>query len=277
MAISNINRISGPSTTGIQQDKAAEQKGVQRQEQQTTETFERGQSITLKDGDTALIPTGIGANEASRIQTFVSGLSTEQTQALKGAAQSIASQAQAAVAAGGDLSQLTSALSKAGSDVAQKILVTSTGIDEKALGDAANTVMAFSMGEIDAKLLGLAGQVKGGNAAKRDLRESMTELREEISDPNAEWPQEFTWNEFSTNDAGKLTSAEKTGPLTKAEAEALLETLEGQLLTVGEQSAMWQLDLQSAMQKQSEIMNIMTAILKQMHDTMSATIRNVKA
>ena len=277
MAISNINRISGPSTTGIQQDKAAEQKGVQRQEQQTTETFERGQSITLKDGDTALIPTGIGANEAGRIQAFVSGLSTEQTQTLQGAAQSIASQAQAAVAAGGDLSQVTSALSKAGADIAQKILVTSTGIDEKALGDAANTVMAFSMGEIDAKLLGLAGQVKGGNAAKRDLRESMTELREEISDPNAEWPQEFTWNEFSTNDAGQLTSAEKTGPLTKAEAEALLETLEGQLSTVGEQSAMWQLDLQSAMQKQSEIMNIMTAILKQMHDTMSATIRNVKA
>lgn len=277
MVISKINRIGGPSTPTTQEGKVDGQQGVQRQELQTTETFERVQPIALTDGNTAQIPSGMGSDETSRIQAFVGGLSSEQTQALQSTAQSIANQAQAAVTAGGDLSQVTSALSAQGADVAQNMLVDSTGIDEQAFSDATTTLMAFSMGGIEGQLTGLAKQVQGGNGAKRDLRESMTELREEISDPDARWPQEFTWNEYSTDSDGKMTSTEKSGSLTKAEAEALVDTLDGQLSTIGEQSALWQFDLQSAMQKQSEIMNIMTAILKQMHDTMSATIRNVKA
>ncbi len=277
MAISNINRIGGTSTPVTQEGKVDGQEGVQRQELQTTESFERVQSVALAGGNTAQIPSGMGTDETSRIQAFVGGLSSEQTQALQSTAQSIANQAQAAVTAGGDISQTTSALSSQGADVVQNMLVDSTGIDEQAFGDATNTLMAFSMGEVEGKLTGLAKQVQGGNETKKELRLDMTELREELSDPNARWPQEFTWNEHSTDSEGNITSTEKSGSLTKAEAEALLEKLDGQLATIGEQSALWQFDLQSAMQKRSEIMNIMTAILKQMHDTMSATIRNVKA
>ncbi len=276
MAISKINQV-GNTPSQVQADSLKEQEGIARQELFTNETFEKTRSLSLSDGSTALIANSFGKDEASRIQSFLSTLSPEHTQSLQAAGNMIAKEASAAVAAGGDIAAVTASLSTQGSDIVNNTLVASTGINEKSLQDATNTVMAFGMGDIDGQIYDMATTLDAGNKAKQDLRETMTELRDEISDSTAPWPQTFTWNEYGTDDDGNLTVTERSESLTKAEAETLLENLEGQLSTVGENTQLWQMNLQDAMQKQSELMNIFAAILKNMHDTMAATIRNVKA
>jgi hypothetical protein len=276
MAISNINRVGG-TPSQIQTDSLKEQEGIARQELFTSETFEKTRSLNLSDGSTAPIANSFGKNETVQIQAFLSTLSPEHTQNLQAAGNMIATEASAAVAAGGDIAAVTASLSEKGSNIVNNTLVASTGINEQSLQDATNSVMAFGMGGIDGQIYGLATTLESGNKAKQDIRETMTELRDEISDPSTPWPQTFSWNEYGMDDNGNLTVTERTESLTKAEAESLLENLEDQLSTVGENTQLWQMDLQNAMQKQSELMNIFAAILKNMHDTMAATIRNVKA
>ena len=276
MAINKINPSVGTSST-IQAETNKQNEGISRKELFTNESYEKVRSLALSDGTTAPIAKSFGQDEATRIQSFVSGLPPEASQALRAAGNKIAQDASAAVASGTDLTNAASSLATYGTNVVNNTLVASTGINEQSLQDATNTVMAFGMGGIDGEIYDLATTLESGNNAKQDLRETMTELRDEIADPDAPWPQTFSWNEYGIDSDGNLTVSEQTASLTKAEAEALLENLEGQLSTVGENTQLWQIDLQNAMQQQSELMNIFAAILKNMHDTMAATIRNVKA
>lgn len=55
-----------------------------------------------------------------------------------------------------------------------------------------------------------------------------------------------------------------------------LNTLARQLQTIGDDAQMMQLQLQAAMQKQTQAMQMLSSILKSMHDTERSIIRNIK-
>ena len=118
MAISNINRVGG-TPSQIQTDSLKEQEGIARQELFTSETFEKTRSLNLSDGSTAPIANSFGKNETVQIQAFLSTLSPEHTQNLQAAGNMIATEASAAVAAGGDITAVTASLSAKGSNIVE--------------------------------------------------------------------------------------------------------------------------------------------------------------
>ena len=96
---------------------------------------------------------------------------------------------------------------------------------------------------------------------KNELRVEIMEVRELISSA----PNDSEW-----------TMAYKNTRYTKAQLEAYLEDLESQFLALSDMSQQLQLDLQDAMNKQSQAVQMMSAILKSQHDTQKAMINNLR-
>lgn len=64
--------------------------------------------------------------------------------------------------------------------------------------------------------------------------------------------------------------------MTKSEAEALLKRLEAELAAQASDSDMMSLKLQDAMQKRQQVVQMLSNIMKAMHDTTQAIINNLK-
>ena len=279
MAISNINRIDKSSSLP-KGDAARLEDGPGRPEELFgAETFEKLQptALTLSNGNTAALSSSLGPDQSAAVEGFLSTLSAEQATALHSQAASMTSEIQSTVASGGDVQSLVSSMAAAGNETVEAILVESSGIDEKEFHSATTSVMAMGMGQIEEKLVGLAMGVKGSNEAKNDIRTTLTELREELKDEAAVWPMEFTWNEYTVNKDNTLTITEQTKVLTKDEAALLEKKLSSKLDSLGENASLLQLNLQTALQQQTEITNVFTSILKTMNEAMMNIIRNAKA
>jgi len=107
----------------------------------------------------------------------------------------------------------------------------------------------------------LAIKLKNNLNRKKELREEIVEVRNLIAlAPNdSEWTIEYqnVW-------------------YTKVQLVAYLEDLESKLQSLSDMSQLLQLDLQDAMNKQAQAMQVLSAILKSQHDTLKAIIGNLR-
>ncbi len=118
----------------------------------------------------------------------------------------------------------------------------------------------------EADVLDLANQLQAHLDAQASLRETISELRDIISDDN--WSIRFVY--YIENDVvtSVLSSAK--------DAMTLEQELEQNLQTMSDMTQMMQLDLQDAMNKQAQAMQTLSAIMKSQHDTLKAIINNMR-
>lgn len=126
-----------------------------------------------------------------------------------------------------------------------------------------------------ASMIGAAEQAEKGVIAtakalqrnldrKKKLRSNISELRDIITEGS--FPIRFSYG-----------SPAKTVQLTsKAQAESLMHKLESELETITDMSQQMQLQLQDAMNKQQQAMQILSNIMKNQHDTLKAIIQNMR-
>jgi len=119
----------------------------------------------------------------------------------------------------------------------------------------------------EADVFDLANKLQGNLDAKMSLRQDISELRDIIT--NDSWPVKFSY--YDEN--GRVISVVLSSP---REAMALEEKLEQSLQTMSDMSQMMQLDLQDAMNKQAQAMQILSNIMKAQHDTLKAIINNMR-
>lgn len=100
------------------------------------------------------------------------------------------------------------------------------------------------------------------------LRVDIAEVRDAITED--QWPVEVA----VTNADGEEVLVTLTN---KEEGEALLQALETRLQTMSDTGQQLQLQLQDAMNKQQQAMQILSNIMKNQHDTLKAIIQNMRA
>lgn len=139
-----------------------------------------------------------------------------------------------------------------------------------------NTMYAATYG-IQADLNQIAAKVATSNHIKAILREEITMLKDILAD----WPDDGSVREIIYRSCIKLSDdryeiVEKTEVISKEQAEALIKKMEDQLNTLSEMNQMDMLELQNAMNKQQQLMQTMSNIMKTMHDTAKAIIENMR-
>ena len=139
-----------------------------------------------------------------------------------------------------------------------------------------NTMYAAMYGvEIDLKQL--AAQVSANNQIKKIIREEISNLKDILSD----WLDDnsakvITYRECIKLKDGSYQIEERTRMMSKEQVEVLIDDMENQLATLSDRNEMDNKKLQDAMNKQAQIMQMMSNIMKNMHDTANATIQNLK-
>jgi len=123
----------------------------------------------------------------------------------------------------------------------------------------------YESAETDA--LDYANQIQENLDAKKSLRETISELRNIITDDR--WPVKFSY--YDENDVVTVVLS------SVKDAMVLEQELEQKLQTISDMTQMMQLDLQDAMQKQNQAMQTLSAIMKSQHDTLKAIISNMRA
>ena len=119
----------------------------------------------------------------------------------------------------------------------------------------------------EADALDYANQIQENLDAKKSLRETISELRNIITDDR--WPVKFSY--YDENDVVTVVLS------SVRDAMVLEQELEQKLQTMSDIGQMMQLDLQDAMQKQNQAMQTLSAIMKSQHDTLKAIISNMRA
>ncbi len=119
-----------------------------------------------------------------------------------------------------------------------------------------------------------ANKVAQNNEAAAVLREEIAMLRDEVLD----WPDDGSTREITYREliAPDLVTVEKTEVMTKEQAKALIAKMESQLATLADTSQQDMMKLQDAMNKQAQLMQMMSNLMKMFHDTASAIVRNLK-
>jgi len=119
----------------------------------------------------------------------------------------------------------------------------------------------------EAKTYKLAQSLQRNLDAKRLLREAINDIKEVIAD--GDWPTEVTYVDG--------TGVKRTVVLrSKGEAENLLKDLESQYQTAKDMTQMLQMQLQDAMNKQQQVYAMLSAIMKNQHDTLKQIIQNMR-
>jgi hypothetical protein len=145
--------------------------------------------------------------------------------------------------------------------------------------DAAVQGMLFmSMVGVEQDLADFAKMAKGKIELAGEMRTDITELQDMITDwPEGTETQHFEWTEVTYDDDGKMIVTQKEADLTKEEAGEVRDKLEGLLASHKDINQMDQFELQQMTEDYQRAMNTLTAMLKNMHDTMKAIIQNTKA
>ena len=127
---------------------------------------------------------------------------------------------------------------------------------------AVENAMNFALASVQSDMVDWANRVNDTNTKKKELREDIAEIREAMTEDN--YPVTVTVE-------GRLVEI-----TTKEQAESLLSNLEEKMQTYGDDAQMQQLMLQDMLQKQTQIFNMMTNLLKVWHEAQMAIIRNLK-
>jgi len=118
-----------------------------------------------------------------------------------------------------------------------------------------------------------AEKLAGNLDAKKELRVQIQDIQEQLSD--ADWSK--------ADKDGKLpfdvvdeNGKEKTVMMTKGEAESYKDGLQSKYDTAGDMTQMMQLQLQDAMNKQAQAVQMLSGIMKTLYDTAKAVINNLR-
>ncbi len=123
----------------------------------------------------------------------------------------------------------------------------------------------------------LSNKVININKIKAILREEISMLKDVLSS----WPenvqhQKITYRTCSKQRDGRYKVIERTEALTKESAKYLIKKMEDQLAGLRHSSKKNKIALQEAMNKQAQLMQMMSNIQKVMNDTAMAIINNLK-
>ncbi len=153
-----------------------------------------------------------------------------------------------------------------------KAFVSSIRNDVKLLGSndvAALTALVLQAAADEAAqdLYRAAKQTEASLQRKKRLRDSVAQLRQVLASWRAK-SRSVSWTEADGRHLSKV--------MTKSGAEALLKRLEAELAAQESDSEMMSLNLQDVMQKREQVLQMLSNMMKAMHDSTQAIINNLK-
>jgi hypothetical protein len=145
--------------------------------------------------------------------------------------------------------------------------------------NATEGVLFAGMNGVEQNLYDFFEEVQDRQSQANELRTDITELESML----AEWPdgqetQLFSWHEIVFSEDGTTTVVEhKNEPLTKEQAQELLDKLNTQQDSMSTISTQDQFKLQQMTEKYQQAMETLSNILKSQDDTQKGIISNIKA
>jgi len=149
-------------------------------------------------------------------------------------------------------------------DVMKEVESIQDVLDDPNTGQIAVEKLQIQLASADADVLDVSNELQANLDAKASLREQIAELRDQITVQSSD----------PTSSAGYYAGSTTT---TTDTLESELEQLEAKLAKYDETTQMMQLELQDAMNKQQQVMQTLSAIMKSQHDTLKAIISNMRA
>jgi len=206
------------------------------------------------------------------MNSIYSSVSPDGQMALARASHSLAGEIYAQVAGGGELNSASAGVQGAMTHATEQYILNS---GEKNLKTVTTNVMRMAVDGVNQDLLGLAGKLQNTLNTTKGLREDIAEFNDIITDwPEGVESQEVTYTQY---DPATGNNVEVTETMTKAQAETRVKDLDMQLSSAGEDRQLFQMDLQDAMQKEAQAMQMLSNMLKMFHDTAKALIQNMRA
>jgi hypothetical protein len=220
----------------------------------------------------------MGESDRHVVGKLFANVPADQQQALQGSFDSLARaiyQEGSSNPSGIEIGSFSSGLVSQLGQTFEQYMVT-TGVQES--DGALQGVMFGAMVGIEQDLGSFAQDLQNKLNLAGELRTDITEIRTELGDwPDADEKRAFSWTEVATDDNGNVSVTQKTGELTKAEAETLLGKLEMQLTSLTELNEMQKFDLQTKTHDYQQALSTLSNLLKSQHDSLMAIIRNLKA
>lgn len=265
MAVTTLGKVDHVSSQ-LSTPQLEETRQRRHLDRETRESFERGSGTDLSG-----YAPPLDAPTRASIEAFYGAYGPSERVALQAASLELGK----ALLNAGPAGATSSALQEASATTLATYLTT-TGSDDRA--QTSQDFMRMALGGMEAYLRGFAEKVQANTGIAKELRTTLTELRDMLAD----WPagadkQHFTWTEVTYDDRGNPTLATKEADLTKQEAQQLLERLEEQLATTSEMSEIAKFDLQAKYQDYQQAVQTLAGIQKQVHDDASKIIHNLKA
>lgn len=121
--------------------------------------------------------------------------------------------------------------------------------------------------QLEDELRELAQVVQAQEAARSNLRQAIMEVREAISEGS--FPAGVTYAGPDGNEVTQSVADE-------GEAEALLDVLGSSLSDLSDLLEMNTLSLQQARQRYNQVIQVISSMMKNQHDTLKAIINNIK-
>jgi hypothetical protein len=131
--------------------------------------------------------------------------------------------------------------------------------------------MYMAVASADADVYDFAAQLKANLDEKKSIREEIADFRDQMGDAKYDGPggtSTFTIKDENGN--------EKQVTMTKEQAEAHMGNLESKLQTASDMTQEMQMQLQDAMNKQAQAIQLLSNIMKMFHDTAKAIIGNMR-
>ncbi len=263
MSVQNISGVVPvtPTTTSVETGSEVKQP---RQAHSSTSTFERSQSTDLGGAVLAL-----GSDEVNLVTDFLSSQDPATRERLQGMSYDFG----AGLLRGPRMSD--EQVKNACADELAAYLV-GVGADQQR--SASLAFIAGALGGVEASLFDFGAKVDKLNKLSEELRLTRTELRDLIDSwPEGQETQNFSWNEVSFDDAGNpVVTAHVNEPLTKEQAEKLLEDLDDMKQSVADTSELAKFDLQTQTEEYQRIVQLLTTIAEEDNRAKSNIINNIK-
>ncbi len=275
MAVNNINQVGRVSqTTGPQENQAPQKAQQERLELYKKEAFERGSSGFTDFRELQLVSDEQRAAYAAAL----SSISGEQRAAIDAASEKLAG----ALIEAGATGSTTAGLSNAGT---QAIVAYVTGTGSDNLNDAMLGFMGMALGGLEQPLREMAEKVKYNNGLADELRTNISELQDILTQYANSWPPpekdaKYTYVEVTFDKDGNPTVTEKTidlRNLTKEEAKALRDKLEGKLSSLKDFNEDLKLQLQQRHEDVQKAVELFAQTQKDFHENAKAIINNLRA
>ncbi len=243
----------------------------------TANSFERVDSVRFTDGATLAIPT-MTERDREEVAKLFANIPPEKQPVLNQASVNFGDALYNETKvnpAGVKVGSFSSGLVDAANQSLETFVVT-TGKTQA--DDAAKGVIFMGLVGLEGNLADMAKGVEAKTQLAADMRTDIAELREALSD----WPDDgskksFTWTENITDKDGNVITVTREGELTKEEAQALMEKLDGQLSSLRDMTELDRYDLQTKVQDYQQALQTLTEMMKAQHDQLMRTIANLKA